>query len=468
MTLPFHKPNYLLRLLIVAFLFVGHEAAAATKNPTDRPAQLTVPTQQQTINLFGGKFRGGATVAVTDLGGDGDSEYIVGAGSNGGPQIEIYDQDGKRIRSFFVFNKTTQAGVNVAAGDIDNDGKGDIVVAPHLGYKPIIEVYDGNGKLKDSFTAFESAYSGGVRVAVVPAHGQQNGYIAAASGIGREMEIKVFSMDGKQTISSIFPYGKKTGDGVTIAAGYSSTLQQSILAIGAPAGRKPFVQVYGLSSKKMESSFLAYDEKMTAGIWVSFQNDILATAPNLGAAPDIRTFSLFGILQSDHVVFESGYRGGTRVALASFNGQTIPVVTSTSKPNDQVVGAGKGKRIIVDLSEQKLKMVENNKVISIRQISTGKWSTPTPTGEYKTKNKITTAYSKPYGLYMEYWMAFSADGSYGLHALPFWKLKDGGKLYEGASHIGTPVSHGCIRQTVEDAKSLYEWAPVGTPVTIQG
>lgn len=203
---------------------------------------------------------------------------------------------------------------------------------------------------------------------------------------------------------------------------------------------------------------------MRAGVWVGFNNDTIVTGPNLGGGPDVRLYDLnTSVLEQQLSVFESNYRGGVRVALTSAG---TPVVTSASQPNDQVVGAGKGKRIEIDLSEQKLKLIENGKVISIRTISTGKWSTPTPIGEYKTRNKITTAYSKPYGLYMEYWMAFSNDGSYGLHALPFWKLAKGGKLYEGANHLGTPVSHGCIRQSLADAKSLYEWAPVGTPVKI--
>jgi lipoprotein-anchoring transpeptidase ErfK/SrfK len=122
---------------------------------------------------------------------------------------------------------------------------------------------------------------------------------------------------------------------------------------------------------------------------------------------------------------------------------------------------------VVDLSDQTLTMYKNNQPISTRRVSTGKWSTPTPIGTYKTRSKAAVAYSKPYKLYMEWWMAFTPDGKYGLHSLPYWKLKNGGKLYEGAAHIGTPVSHGCIRQTLVEAKSLYDWAPIGTPVIIQ-
>ncbi len=464
-TLPLHKQILFTAIILAAFFVVGQPVKAATvKALADRPAQLVIPTTGQTFSLFDGKFRGGANIAVADLGGDGDEEYIVGAGSNGGPQVEIYTADGTKVRSFFVFNKTTKAGVNIAAGDLDNDGKAEIVVAPQLGYAPTVEVYDGNGKLKTQFYAFEKAYSGGVRIAVMAARNGQSGKIIAASGLGRDMEVRIFDLSGQAAIKSYFPYGKKTGDGVTVAAGYSEVIGEPVVIIGGAAGKKPMVQVYGLNTRKVQRYFLAYKVKMRSGLWVGYKNDTIVTGPNLGGGPDIRVYDLNTLILEQQVsVFESNYRGGVRVALTSTG---APVVTSASQPDDQVVGAGKGKRIEVDLSEQKLRMIENGRVISIRTISTGKWSTPTPTGEFKTRNKIVTAYSKPYGLYMEYWMAFSADGSYGVHSLPYWRLANGGRLYEGANHLGTPVSHGCIRQSLADAKSLYDWAPVGTPVII--
>lgn len=464
-TLPLHKYIVLATVALAVFVVAGRPASAATvKALTDRPAQLVVPTTGQTFSLFDGKFRGGANIAIADLGGDGDEEFIVGAGSNGGPQVEIYNSSGKKVRSFFVFNKTTKAGVNIAAGDLDNDGKAEIVVTPQLGYAPTVEVYDGNGKRKTQFYAFEKSYSGGVRIAVLPARTGQSGKIIAASGLGRDMEVRIFDLSGHEAIKSYFPYGKKVGDGVTVAAGYSQVIGEPVIILGGATGKKPMVQVYGLTTKKVQRYFLAYTEPMRAGVWVGYTNDTIITGPNLGGGPDIRVYDLnTSTLENQYLVFESNYRGGVRVALTSTG---APVVTSASQPNDQVVGAGKGKRIIVDLSEQKLKLIENGRVISVRTISTGKWLTPTPTGEYKTRNKIVTAYSKPYGLYMEYWMAFTADGSYGLHSLPYWKLGNGGRLYEGANHLGTPVSHGCIRQSLADAKSLYDWAPVGTPVTI--
>ena len=86
----------------------------------------------------------------------------------------------------------------------------------------------------------------------------------------------------------------------------------------------------------------------------------------------------------------------------------------------------------------------------------------TPKGEFKIESKNPRAYSKTYGLYMPYWMAFTAGGKYGLHELPEWP--NGYK--EGASHLGQPVSHGCVRLGEGDAKTLYDFSDIGTKVII--
>jgi lipoprotein-anchoring transpeptidase ErfK/SrfK len=63
---------------------------------------------------------------------------------------------------------------------------------------------------------------------------------------------------------------------------------------------------------------------------------------------------------------------------------------------------------------------------------------------------------------MPFWIGIKGTRM-GIHELPEWP--NGYK--EGAAHIGTPVSHGCIRLGVEAAKIVYDWADVGTKVIIK-
>jgi len=145
----------------------------------------------------------------------------------------------------------------------------------------------------------------------------------------------------------------------------------------------------------------------------------------------------------------------------------VEVATTETEPEVQKVSPGytlgryPGKYIEIDLGKQMLYQIEGNTLVGSHNVSTGKWSMPTPTGEFAINAKTDRAYSARYDLYMPYWMSFIGS-DYGIHELPEWA--DGTK--EGESHLGTPVSHGCVRLGVGDAAAVYNWAEVGTPVVV--
>lgn len=120
------------------------------------------------------------------------------------------------------------------------------------------------------------------------------------------------------------------------------------------------------------------------------------------------------------------------------------------------------RKIVIDLKRQRLQRVLGGVTIAEYTISSGKRATPTPKGTFAVRNKTPRAWSKQFGLYMPWWMAFTYQG-HGMHELPEWP--NGYK--EGTNHLGTPVSHGCVRLGIGPAKELYDWAPVGTPVVVQ-
>ncbi len=128
--------------------------------------------------------------------------------------------------------------------------------------------------------------------------------------------------------------------------------------------------------------------------------------------------------------------------------------------NGGTAGLYEGRYIEVDLSTQTMYLWEGSNQVAAYAVSTGKWSMPTPTGTRYIESKDERAYSAKYDLYMPWWN--SIGGGYGIHELPEWA--NGYK--EGEAHLGTPVSHGCIRLGVGPAEFVYNWAPVGTPVYI--
>ncbi len=120
-----------------------------------------------------------------------------------------------------------------------------------------------------------------------------------------------------------------------------------------------------------------------------------------------------------------------------------------------------GKYIDINLSQQILSTFQDGKILDSYLISTGKRGMDTPKGTFKILEKRTRPWSKKYALYMPWFMLFTGQG-HGIHELPEWP----GGYKEGAAHLGTPVSHGCVRLGVGSAKITYEWAEIGTPVVI--
>lgn len=130
--------------------------------------------------------------------------------------------------------------------------------------------------------------------------------------------------------------------------------------------------------------------------------------------------------------------------------------------SDTVAHRTEGRYIDVNLAEQIMVLFEDGRAVKSYLISSGKRGMDTPKGEFSIHNKAPRPWSKAYGLYMPNWMAFTADGKFGIHELPEWP----GGYKEGANHLGRPVSHGCIRLGVGAAKEVYDWTDTGTAVVI--
>jgi LysM repeat protein len=130
-----------------------------------------------------------------------------------------------------------------------------------------------------------------------------------------------------------------------------------------------------------------------------------------------------------------------------------------------VASARGGKRIVVDLSEQHLYAYQGETLVYSFVASTGMPGAATRTGTFRVLDKIPNAYASTWNLQMPHWLGIYWAGSTenGIHALPI--LSNGQRLWAG--YLGTPVSYGCVVLGIQEARTLYEWAAVGTPVIIQ-
>jgi serralysin len=111
-------------------------------------------------------FTGGVYVAAGDVDADGRADVIVGAGEGGGPHVKVFaGANGALIKSFFAYDPNFRGGVRVAAGNIDGDGKADVITGAGTGGGPHLKVLDVTSlTVLDSFLAFDPAFLGGVFV----------------------------------------------------------------------------------------------------------------------------------------------------------------------------------------------------------------------------------------------------------------------------------------------------------------
>ena len=107
-------------------------------------------------------------MASGDVDGDGFADVITGAGAGGGPHVRVFSgKTGALMREFFAYEAPFLGGVTVASGDLDGDGKADIITGAGAGGGPHVKVFDGStGSTVSSFFAFDVGFRGGVRIGV--------------------------------------------------------------------------------------------------------------------------------------------------------------------------------------------------------------------------------------------------------------------------------------------------------------
>lgn len=124
------------------------------------------------------------------------------------------------------------------------------------------------------------------------------------------------------------------------------------------------------------------------------------------------------------------------------------------------------QRIVVDVSEQRMYVYEGDELRWKWVVSTGEPGRDTAIGQFAVQSKIEMAYASTWNLDMPHWLGIYWSGPLenGIHALPI-KRDTGYKLWDG--FLGQRVSYGCVILSEENAETLYDWAEIGTPVTIQ-
>jgi hypothetical protein len=139
-------------------------------------------------------FIGGVNVAAADLNGDGKAEIITAPAFGGGPDIRVFDSAGKIQSEFMAYDPGFKGGVDVSASKASGNFPAMIATSPNTGGGPDIRTFNMTGVMQTEFMAYDSAHRGGVRLSV------SNGQIYTAPLLGGP-DFAKFDVNGNKLVN---------------------------------------------------------------------------------------------------------------------------------------------------------------------------------------------------------------------------------------------------------------------------
>jgi hypothetical protein len=238
------------------------------------------------VDAFPG-FTGGVRTAAADFNGDGVADLVVGTGPGGPTHVKVLDGVTQAVLfAVAPFEPSFTGGVFVAAGDLNGDGRADLVITPDQGGGPRVRVFNGVGfgLIADFFGIADPSFRGGARAAVGDVNGDGFGDLIVAAGFGGGPRVAGF--DGRSlaagAVVNLFPdfFAFELGlrNGVYVAAGdLDGDGYAEVIAGGGPGGGP---RVCALNGRTLaagggpvpEADFFAGDVNNRGGVRVAVKD----------------------------------------------------------------------------------------------------------------------------------------------------------------------------------------------------
>lgn len=156
-----------------------------------------LPYARRSFFAYESDFRGGVSVAVADVNGDGYADIITGAGPGGGPRVTVVSgKDQSILANYFAYDTSMRSGIMVAAGDINGNGRAEIVTAPMNGGSPDIRVFE-DSQLVKGYTPFNTSDRSGAGVALRDLDADGKLELIVTSGAGAKPQVIVLNSTGQ-------------------------------------------------------------------------------------------------------------------------------------------------------------------------------------------------------------------------------------------------------------------------------
>ena len=179
------------------------------------------------------------------------------------------------------------------------------------------------------------------------------------------------------------------------------------------------------------------------------------TAESLGIWPGDESFVVRTPAPSPGSMDRLGYE----LSPVASTGSDAPAL-----PDD--TGQGTGQRIVYSRAEQRVWAIDDDEYVVRSYLVTGSQYANEVPGRHEvySKSETTTAWNGAADLPLMVRWLDTERGAIGFHGIP--KHRDTGEPYQTTDELGTKLSGGCQRQHLMDARFMWEFSEIGTPVYV--
>jgi hypothetical protein len=297
-------------------------------------------TAETALYPYGGDSVSSVAVALGDVNGDGKRDIVLSADTPDGTEVKAVDVDGVQLADFYVLDASIVPGASVAAGDLDGDGKAEIVLGggpttapwPPVANGPDqrVAVYEADGTEAHRLDAYPGLFQGGVRVGLADVLGDSRPEMITAPGPGTPPEVEVWSQhwvngqDRGTRLGHFLAFDSAFHGGVSLATGAVDGGSRAEIVTGSGAGRVAEVRVFDAAGNLLYhfAPFDNYDGGISVGAGdVDADGRAEIVVGTLTAPARIRVFD--GTVQRGPTILPFGAGAdavGVEVAVADIDG----------------------------------------------------------------------------------------------------------------------------------------------------
>jgi hypothetical protein len=169
-------------------------------------------------------------------------------------------------------------------------------------------------------------------------------------------------------------------------------------------------------------------------------------------------------ISANEAALVTGATSSTKGAISDTKPDGSTALATKTIVNALPARSGDGKRVVFDMSAQRVWLVNAKDAVVRTYLVSGSLTDNLHPGSYHVYSKSRWAVGVDDSGVMQYFVRFTRgnNAAIGFHSIP----TKFGKLLQTRAQLGTPQSHGCIRQYIGNAKRLWAFAPVGTSVVV--